>query len=64
MAGTILPSEFIPPRSYQHTVILGGQGVNLGDPHSDGIIKRGGTTKKKEEEKLSMLFYFFQKSFA
>ena len=29
---------------YQHAVILGGQGVDLGDAHADGIVKRGAAT--------------------
>ena len=27
--------------SHQHAVILGGQGIDLGDAHADGIVKRG-----------------------
>ena len=30
--------------SHQYAVILGGQGIDLGDTHSDGIIKRGTAT--------------------
>mgnify|MGYP007134706872 FL=1 len=30
--------------SYQYAVILGGQGVDLGDAHADGIVKRGAAT--------------------
>ena len=29
---------------YQYAIILGGQGVDLGDAHADGIIKRGAAT--------------------
>lgn len=29
---------------YQYAVILGGQGVDLGDAHAYGIIKRGAAT--------------------
>ena len=29
---------------YQYAVILGGQGVDLGDAHTYGIVKRGAAT--------------------
>ena len=29
---------------YQYAVILGGQGIDLGDAHADGIVKRGAAT--------------------